>query len=48
MVYGIWSGVAYWIALYALFNLLSYRIKDHQPREVITHSSLSPPTSITN
>lgn len=48
MVHRTWSDVVYWIAPYALLNMLSYRTKDHQPKEVITHSSLSPHTFITN
>ena len=26
------GGAAYWLVLYGLFSLLSYRTQDHQPR----------------
>ena len=32
----------------ALFNLLSYRTQDQQPRDGTTHGGLGPPPSITN
>lgn len=31
-----------------LLNLLSYRTRDHQPKGILTHSGIGPPTSISS
>jgi hypothetical protein len=41
------EGAAYWLVLYKLFSLLSYRTEDHQPRDGNTHK-LGPLSIITN
>jgi fatty acid desaturase len=35
-----WRSAAYWLALYGLLNLLSYRTEDHQSRDGTTHNGL--------
>ena len=42
------GGAAYWLALYALVSLLSYRTQDHPLRGGTTHNGLGPPPLITN
>lgn len=36
-------SATYWPVPHSLANLLSFRIQDHQPRGVCTHSGLGPP-----
>jgi hypothetical protein len=41
-----WKDVTYWLAFPDLLSLLSYRTRDHQPRDGITHKG--PSLMITN
>lgn len=43
-----WRKAAYWFDLHSLLSLFFSRTQDHLPRSGITHSRLSPPTSIIN
>jgi hypothetical protein len=44
----LWRVTAYWLAPHGLLSLLSYRTKDHQPRDGTTHNELDPPPLIAN
>ena len=44
----LWRGAAYWLAPHGLLGLLSYRTRDHQPRDGTAHHGLGPPPLITN
>jgi hypothetical protein len=35
-----WRGTVYWLALHGLLSLVSYRNKDHQPRESTSYNRL--------
>ena len=40
--------VPYWLASPGLLSLLSYRTKDHEPKDSVIHNGLDPPQLITN
>lgn len=41
-------GAAYWLVLYGLLSLISYRTQVHQPWGIPTHNGLGPPPLITS